>query len=339
MDLSSNVVWQNMETRLLDLLTALQGYRNNVLQDPLSPINTETPIPPRREQPRTNERQTRHSDHHEYEMLNDMIYYYSQNIREYNANIRELIYRVEDYQTSRRARHSTRNRYTNQYYNSTNRDNPFRMYYHTQWIPTNPLGTQTPALLTREEIARATLTYGFTEEMILRDVSGEITNVCPISLEPLQIGDVICEIRGCRHKFKRPNLMTWLNRNLNCPVCRYNLRTPLNENEPLTHEEHEEMEQDENQGHEEDEVREDPSGNQISPEFRRIQDSLSQIFQTAFQGVNIDSFSDGSSNLLYEFEFPIYNETSTIVNDFLRRNDIPRNDYGDDEIQDDQEVD
>jgi hypothetical protein len=174
--------------------------------------------------------------------------------------------------------------------------------------------------------------------MILRDASGEITNICPISLEPLQIGDVICEIRGCRHKFKRPNLMTWLNRTSNCPVCRYNLGTPLqetNNNEPLTHEEHEEMEQDEDQ----EEQREDPSGNQTSPEFRRIQDSLSQIFQTAFQGVNIDSFSDGSSNLLYEFQFPIYNETSTIVNDFLRRNDIPRNDYGDDEIQDDQEVD
>jgi hypothetical protein len=339
MDLSSNVVWGNLETRLINLLNAFQGYRNQVLQDPVSPINTETPIPPRREQPRTNQRQTRHTDHHEYEMLNDMIYYYSQNIREYNANIRELIYRVEDYQTARRARHSSRNRYTNAYYNYTQRDNPFRMYYHTQWIPTTPLGAQTPVLLTREEISRATLTYGFTEEMIIRDASGEITNVCPISLEPLQIGDVICEIRGCNHKFKRPNLMTWLNRNSNCPVCRYNLRTPLNENEPLTHEEHEEMEQDENQ--EEDEIREDPSGNQINPEVRRIQDSLSQIFQNVFQGVNVDSFSDGSANLLYEFEFPIYNNaynTNSIINDFMR-NDIPRNDYGDDEIQDEQDVD
>jgi hypothetical protein len=317
MDLSSNVVWQNLENRLIN---ALQGY----IQEPVSPINTEMPVPPRREQPRTTERQTRHTDH-EYEMLNDMIYYYSQNIREYNANIRELIYRIEDYQTSRRSRHSPRNRYTNSF---TNRDNPFRMYYHTQWIPTNPLGAQTPVLLTREEIARATLTYGFTEEMILRDSNGEITNVCPISLEPLQIGDVICEIRGCHHKFKRPNLMTWLNRNSNCPVCRYNLRTPLetdsNDEEPLTHEEHEEMEQDE------EEQVEDPSGNQTSPEFRRIQDSLTQIFQTAFQGVNIDSFSDGSANLLYEFQFPIYNTNQT--------NDNPYN-YGDDEIRDDRQVD
>jgi hypothetical protein len=321
MDLSSNVVWQNLENRLIN---ALQGY----IQEP---ANTENPmpVPPRREQPRSTERQTRHTDH-EYEMLNDMIYYYSQNIREYNANIRELIYRVEDYQMSRRTRHSSRNRYTNSFYN---RENPFRMYYHTQWIPTNPLGTQVPVLLTREEIARATLTYGFTEEMILRDASGDSTNVCPISLEPLQIGDVICEIRGCHHKFKRPNLMTWLNRNSNCPVCRYNLRTPLdaasNEEEPLTHEEHEEMEQEENQEEEERNL-EDTSGNQTSPEFRRIQDSLSQIFQTAFQGVNIDSFSDGSSNLLYEFQFPIYNTNQATDNPY---------NYGDDEIRDDREVD
>jgi hypothetical protein len=337
MDLSSNVVWQNLETRLLDLLNALQVYENNALNDSVSPTNTEIPnrMPPRRDQTRSAERQTRHTDHNEYEMLNDMIYYYSQNIREYNANIRQLIYRVEDYQMSRLSR---RNRHTNQFYNSTNRDNPFRMYYQTQWIPTNPIEPQAPVLLTREEISRATITYGFTEEMILRDASGEITNVCPISLEPLQIGDVICEIRGCRHKFKRPNLMTWLNRTSNCPVCRYNLGTPLQENEPLTHEEHEEMEQEENQ---EEEEREDPSENQPSPEFTRMQDSLSQIFQTAFQGVNIDSFSDGSSNLLYEFQVPIYNDTyntNQFINNFMH-NAVPHNDYGDDEIRDDQEVD
>jgi hypothetical protein len=42
-------------------------------------------------------------------------------------------------------------------------------------------------------------------------------------LEQFQVGDVICEIRGCGHKFKRPNLMNWLRRNNRCPVCRYDL--------------------------------------------------------------------------------------------------------------------
>lgn len=307
MDPSSNVMWQNLENRLLN---ALQGY----IQEPVPPAA-----------PRRTERSNRNVDN-EHEMLNDMIYYYSQNIREYNANIRELIYRVEDYQTSRRSRNSysnrNRNRFTNNYY--TQRDNPFRMYYHTQWIPTP--GTQSPILLTREEIARSTLTYGFTEEMILRDASGESTNVCPISLEPLQIGDVICEIRGCGHKFKRPNLMTWLNRNSNCPVCRYNIRTHIdtgsNNEEPLTHEEHEEMEQDE-------EPVEDASGNIAESNIRQIQDSLTQLFQNAFLN------ADASANLLYEFEFPIYN-TNSAFNNMMRNNDIH---YNENEIEHDEQVD
>ena len=83
--------------------------------------------------------------------------------------------------------------------------------------------------LSREEISNATRTYGYTEEMQVQDPSG---NVCPISLETYQVGDVICEIRGCNHIFRRPALMTWLRRNSRCPVCRYNLRDyvdPANE--------------------------------------------------------------------------------------------------------------
>jgi hypothetical protein len=328
MDPSSNILWQNLETRFYNILN---NYTNQILQEPVPSLNPDPS--PRRAPPQENQ----NNINNEHEMLNDLIYYYSQNIREYNANMRELIFRVEDYQTSRRARASTRTRYTNRYYNNANRENPFRMYYHTQWIPTNPLGTPASTLLTREEIARATLTYGFIEEMIIRDASGEITNVCPISLEPLQIGDVICEIRGCSHKFKRPNLMTWLNRNSNCPVCRYNLRTPLNENEPLTHEEHEEMEQDETQ-EEDEEQRQDASGNNTINDTTQIQESLTQLFQNVLQGININSFSDGSANLLYEFEFPINNNvynTSTILNNFQNN----RGDSINDEIYDDREVD
>ena len=74
--------------------------------------------------------------------------------------------------------------------------------------------------LTRTAIAQATRTYGYTEEMSTRDASG---NLCPISLEPYQIGDVVCEIIGCNHIFRRPALMNWLRRSSLCPVCRYNL--------------------------------------------------------------------------------------------------------------------
>ena len=74
--------------------------------------------------------------------------------------------------------------------------------------------------LSREAISQSTRTYGYTEEMNTRDASG---NLCPISLEPYQVGDVICEILGCNHIFRRPALMNWLRRSSRCPVCRYNL--------------------------------------------------------------------------------------------------------------------
>jgi len=53
---------------------------------------------------------------------------------------------------------------------------------------------------------------------------------CPISLEDFVENEIICKIKGCRHCFKITPLMNWLSINTYCPVCRYNLKTYLNEN-------------------------------------------------------------------------------------------------------------
>jgi len=83
------------------------------------------------------------------------------------------------------------------------------------------LNDEEPRILTREEISRSTRTYGYTDEMAAdTDASN---NVCPISLDTFSVGDVICEILGCRHIFKRPALMHWFRNHSSCPVCRYNL--------------------------------------------------------------------------------------------------------------------
>ena len=294
-----NVRWNNVENSFLNIL---QNYTDQILREPEAPV----PVPPINIGASRN-RQTSPVDN-EYELISDLIYQYSHNIREYNVNIREyntnvrdIIYILENYQQSRRVQ---RNRATN-----------FRgMYYQRQWAPR----ATSPSVLTREEIASATLTYGFTEEMILRDANGEITNVCPISLEALQIGDVVCEIRGCGHRFKRPNLMTWLNRNSSCPVCRYNLRTPL----PTPSVQPPENDDDDDDDDEEEGNINDPSGN-ISGNgelSQQIQNSLTEIIQNLVQNSDINSFiSDSSSNLLYEFQFPIFNTrplNENINNDF-----------------------
>jgi hypothetical protein len=83
--------------------------------------------------------------------------------------------------------------------------------------------------LTAEEISSATRTYGYTAELSV-DLSG---NQCPISLDHFQVGDVICKINGCGHAFKRRALMQWFRRSSSCPVCRYNVRQPVNNTDPV----------------------------------------------------------------------------------------------------------
>jgi hypothetical protein len=125
--------------------------------------------------------------------------HYNDNMRDYNENIRNIIHALTHQQNRR----------------SPAFDISMNMSF---WE--FPLNRSTN--LSREQIANSTTTYGYTNEMQESEVDAS-GNVCPISLEQFQVGDVICEIRGCGHKFKRPNLMNWLRRNNRCPVCRYDL--------------------------------------------------------------------------------------------------------------------
>ena len=52
---------------------------------------------------------------------------------------------------------------------------------------------------------------------------------CPITLEDFQHGELLCEIKHCHHVFKETALRNWFVRNSHCPVCRYDIRTHVNE--------------------------------------------------------------------------------------------------------------
>lgn len=56
---------------------------------------------------------------------------------------------------------------------------------------------------------------------------------CPISYVDFLEGDEVCQIKHCKHIFKKASLLNWLqNYSSCCPVCRYDLRTyatPLSE--------------------------------------------------------------------------------------------------------------
>ena len=71
--------------------------------------------------------------------------------------------------------------------------------------------------LTREQIENATDNVLYTSAAF-----PEITQ-CPISLDDFIEGEVVCQIRHCRHIFKQRNIMRWFDRHTGCPVCRHEL--------------------------------------------------------------------------------------------------------------------
>jgi len=71
--------------------------------------------------------------------------------------------------------------------------------------------------LTQEQINNSIQTIEYEQDM------GE--ERCPITLENFIVGENICRIRHCGHIFKSTGLMQWFQRNVRCPVCRYDVRT------------------------------------------------------------------------------------------------------------------
>ena len=80
-----------------------------------------------------------------------------------------------------------------------------------------PRRTQQTNRLTQEQINNSIQTVEYQQDM------GE--ERCPITLENFIVGENICRIRHCGHIFKSTGLMQWFQRNVRCPVCRYDIRT------------------------------------------------------------------------------------------------------------------
>lgn len=88
---------------------------------------------------------------------------------------------------------------------------------------------------TAEQIETATETIVFSSSMN--------NHTCPITLETFQEDEEICRIRHCGHTFKRTAIENWFQRNVRCPVCRYDIRdyehiysprsSPLRSHDPL----------------------------------------------------------------------------------------------------------
>jgi hypothetical protein len=122
-----------------------------------------------------------------------------------------------------------------------NVSNILRILNRTQDTTPTPVPTPVSRTSNRSDIANLIylLSQANTEEQplgltpaqiidatqIVTYTSGSFNETqCPISLEEFVENERICQIRHCRHVFRRPNLLRWFETHVGCPVCRYDLR-------------------------------------------------------------------------------------------------------------------
>jgi hypothetical protein len=217
--------------------------------------------------------------------INNLVTQYSNQLNVFQENMREMI------QLLRTTVHSQNNYYANISRRrgnthgvsnlSNDRQSPFNNYdmLFSYILPTNRPRGRTSNHLTPQQIANATQSVIYNESM------GE--ERCPITLDNFTVGETICQIRHCSHIFKTDALMNWFNRNVGCPVCRYDLRNY----EPPSQEAH-------------TPVTELPTPIlQRSTRSSSFANGLTSLIQGLSRGLQID---ENMGNRTYTFEIPLY---------------------------------
>ena len=255
------------------------------------------------------------------------MYYYHQNIHEYNENMRRFLYLTEDERERMNTR--TRREYTIPSTNSTvpilntfmrtylqNRDNTNVLRYNFEDVVIRP---------TSRQIDQGT-------ETIICNESHIVYTVCPITLEPFTVGEEMCRIRHCSHIFKKTALMNWFSRNVRCPVCRYDIReyTERNEGDELMNDhvqENIDNDNDDNDENENNDVNESSEFDDIIQELNEevlqrnnpvtsntrsrrsnpLLSSLTSVIRSFVQNEirHLPSHLNNAAELLYTFDIPI----------------------------------
>jgi len=163
--------------------------------------------------------------------------YYQRNVRDYGDNVHEYNQNMATYLAL----------LSNHVSSSTNTRRPIRNTHRNTLnsVWSNYLGTYDRHYEPRREFNMNNVLY---EPVVVRPNSLQIENAteyiqftnelthnaCPITLEPFQEGERVCRIIHCGHIFKESGIREWFQRNVRCPVCRYDIRTyvrPVNSRE------------------------------------------------------------------------------------------------------------
>jgi hypothetical protein len=185
--------------------------------------------------------------------LDELIYYYQRNMRDYMDNIHEYNQNINLYLNM------INNPYSRHYINIDNQplrnsnlrpSNPYTSHLRTSNLRnlynvdppnqphTTPHTTYNNFAQRREEGEMFTFRQQGLNDVVVRPSSSQIhtatetylyisggeAQVCPITLDTFQEGEEVCRIRHCGHVFKHGAIQNWFRRNVRCPVCRYDIR-------------------------------------------------------------------------------------------------------------------
>jgi hypothetical protein len=243
---------------------------------------------------RTNNRNRRQPDNSEMvTFLRELLISYHSNITTYQENMRFMMQilslLINETQHNRQPNVNRRSEYDFIYYRNPNISNLHRAtamnWYGRNTVPLPNFNENVIVAPTPEQIYSATLQYNYSLES-----NANNTN-CPITLDEFQEGEPVTKIEHCGHVFRREAIGNWFQRNVRCPVCRYDIRESSQEQSlPRP-----------TQRTRDSTISEDDIYNSIRAS---ITNSLSNIINEYYS-------SDASQNLVYTFEFPIvYNDIS-----------------------------
>lgn len=149
---------------------------------------------------------------------------------------------------------------------------------------------------TREQFENATqlITYNATLE--------NISTSCPITLDEFQDGDVIRQIKHCRHVFHEQSIQNWFRSNVRCPVCRYDIREYRNVE--TVEENLDEVENEIETEINDREINETEQYSNYESIFQELSNNISQNIQNILtENLGENGLLDSSQNYLFEFEF------------------------------------
>jgi hypothetical protein len=165
-------------------------------------------------------------------------------LREIQRGIIQDIRAVANLQTNNN-NHNARNRNNNSnaqrdyarrnYYGPTNaQEQPFSFEFFPNTFPNtnrtnyvNTLWNNFDNLYANVIVRPTTLEIQTgTRNILFSQIENPLNSNCPISLEPFDPETEVTQISGCGHIFHTDSLNSWFHRNVRCPVCRYDIRTP-----------------------------------------------------------------------------------------------------------------